>query len=111
MYPRMVLQLLMECHLILFIYGNTTTAATGTRALWYQGITPYATTINGITIYVDGGGSDTCHFGIYRGYLKAGIGTNPGLNMTLVGQSTASTILTTGLPFNRIPIVAVLGQK
>lgn len=93
------------------IYGNTTTAQTGTRALWYTAITPYATTINGIMMYVDGGGSDTCHFGIYRGYLKAGVGTNPGLNMTLVGQSASSTILTTGLPFNRVPIVVIGGQS
>jgi hypothetical protein len=93
------------------IYGNTTTAPTGTRALWYTGITPNATTINGIQMYVDGGGSDTTHFGIYRGYLKASVGTNPGLNMTLVGQSTASLTLTTGLPYNRVPITAVVGQN
>jgi len=93
------------------IYGNTTTAPTGTRALWYTAITPYATTINGIQMYVDGGGSDTTHFAIYRGYLKAGVGTNPGLNMALVGQSAPSLILTTGLPFNRVPITVVAGQS
>ena len=94
------------------IYGNTTTAPTGIRSLWYTAIAPYATLINGITnIYVDGGGSDTCHFGIYRGYLKAGAVTNPGLNITLVGQSTASLSLTTGLPFNRVHITAVSGQN
>ena len=62
-------------------------------------------------MYIDSGGSDVCHFGIYRGYLKAGVGTNPGLNMTLVGQSASSLLLTTGLPYNRVPIVAVLGQS
>jgi hypothetical protein len=93
------------------LYGNTTTAPTGTRSLWYTGITPYATTINGIMMYVDGGGGDTCHFGIYRGYLRAGVGTNPGLNMTLVGQSASSTILTVGLPYNRVAITAVSGQN
>ena len=93
------------------IYGNTTTAPTGTRSLWYTAITPYATTINGIMIYVDGGGSDTTHFGIYRGYLKAGVGTNPGLNMTLVGQSATSVTLSTGLPYNRVPIVVIGGQS
>ena len=93
------------------IYGNTTTAPTGTRSLWYTAITPYATTINGIMIYVDGGGSDTTHFGIYRGYLKAGVGTNPGLNMTLIGQSASSTILSTGLPYNRVPLVVIGGQS
>ena len=89
------------------IYGNSQTAPTGTRSLLYTGITPYATTINGIMMYVDGGGSDTTHFGIYRGYLKAGVGTNPGANMTLVGQSASSTILTTGLPYNRVPITVI----
>ena len=59
---------------------------------------------------MDSGGSDSVRFGIYRGFLKAGVGTNPGLNMTLVGQSV-SNILTVGLPFNRIPIVAVAGQN
>jgi hypothetical protein len=93
------------------IYGNTTTAPTGTRSLWYTAITPYATTINGIMMYVDGGGSDTCHFGIYRGYLKSGVGTNPGLNMTLVGQSATSVTLSTGLPYNRVPIVVIGGQS
>lgn len=93
------------------IYNNTITAPTGTRALWYTAITPYATTINGIMMYVDSGGADTCHFGIYRGYLKAGIGTNPGLNMTLVGQSASSTILSTGLPYNRVPITLIGGQS
>ena len=93
------------------IYGNTMTSPTGSRALWYNGITPYATLINGITIYVESGGSDTCHFGIYRGYVRTGAGTNPGLNMTLVGQSASSTLLTFGLPFNRVPIVAVSGQN
>jgi hypothetical protein len=93
------------------IYGNTTTAPTGQRSLWYTGITPYDTTINGIQIYVDSGGSDTCHFGIYRGYLKVGEVTNPGLNMTLVGQSASSTVLTTGLPYNRVPIVVIGGQS
>ena len=92
------------------ISGNNLTN-TGTKALWYTGITPYATTINGIMMYIDTGGSDTCHFGIYRGYLKAGVGTNPGLNMTLVGQSASSVLLTTGLPYNRVPITVIGGQS
>ena len=62
-------------------------------------------------MYIDIGGSDFCHFGIYRGYLKFGIGTNPGLNMTLVGQSASSVLLTTGLPYNRVPITVIGGQS
>ena len=71
----------------------------------------HITTINGFNIYVDSGGADFCHFAIYRGYLKSGAGTNPGANITLVGQSATSTTLTTGMPFNRVPVVAVVGQN
>jgi hypothetical protein len=93
------------------IFTNTISLPTGSRTYWFTAIAPYATLINGFNIYVDSGGADFCHFGIYRGYLKAGVGTNPGLNITLCGQSASGVVLSLGIPFNRIPIVAAVGQN
>jgi hypothetical protein len=93
------------------LFTNTIALPTGNRAYWFTAIAPYDTLINGFNIYVDSGGADFCHFAIYRGYLKSGAGTNPGANITLVGQSATATTLTTGMPFNRVPVVAVVGQN
>ena len=93
------------------IYGNTIALPTGSRTYWFHAIAPYATKINGLSIYVDSGGADFCHFAIYRSYLKSLVGTNPGNSITLCGQSATGVTLTTGMPFNRVPIVAVAGQN
>jgi hypothetical protein len=93
------------------LFANSIALPTANRAYWFTAIVPYDTTINGFNIYCDSGGSDFCHFGIYRGYLKSGSGTNPGANITLAGQSASGIILTTGMPFNRVPVVAAVGQN
>ena len=88
----------------------TTIITSGTKSYWFCVLISQPTLISGYNVYLSSGSGDIFRMGIYRGYLKTGAGSNPGANITLVGQS-ASALTTSGLPFNRAAISAKAGQN
>jgi hypothetical protein len=82
------------------------TIASGNKSYWYICLISRATTIQGIQVYLQGGGSDPMRCGIYRGYLKSAVSGS----ITLVGQSTDTTV-TQGLPYNRKNITVIPNQS
>jgi hypothetical protein len=91
------------------IQNGTTAITAGNKYYWFTCSLNMATIISGYSIYVAAGGADNVRVGLYRGYLKSGA-VGVGANITLVGQSIAS-LLTTGLPFNKIAFTVVAGQS